>query len=50
MSGDEALIDAFNRGEDIHRATAANVLGIPEEETDQVISQCLAEFAKKKGE
>ena len=22
MSGDEALIDAFNRGEDIHRATA----------------------------
>ena len=32
MSGDEALIDAFNRGEDIHRATAANVLGIPESE------------------
>ena len=32
MSGDEALIDAFNRGEDIHRATAANVLGIPEAE------------------
>lgn len=32
MSGDEALIDAFNRGEDIHRATAAHVLGIPEDE------------------
>lgn len=32
MSGDEALIDAFNRGEDIHRATASNVLGIPESE------------------
>ena len=32
MSGDEALIDAFNRGEDIHRATAANVLGVPESE------------------
>lgn len=31
MSGDEGLIDAFKRGEDIHRATAANVLGIPEE-------------------
>ena len=24
--------------------------GIPAEETEQVISQCLAEFAKKKGE
>ncbi len=32
MSGDQALIDAFNRGEDIHRATAANVLGVPEAE------------------
>ena len=32
MSQDTALIDAFNRGEDIHRATAANVLGIPESE------------------
>lgn len=31
MSGDEALIEAFNRGEDIHRATAANVLGVPED-------------------
>ncbi len=31
MAGDDALIGAFNRGEDIHRATAANVLGIPED-------------------
>ena len=31
MSGDEVLIEAFNNGEDIHRATAANVLGIPED-------------------
>ncbi|MGI6737713.1 MAG: DNA polymerase I [Anaerovoracaceae bacterium] len=32
VSGDQALIDSFNNGEDIHRATAARVLGIPEEE------------------
>lgn len=32
MSGDEALIRAFNNGEDIHRATAAHVLGIPEDQ------------------
>lgn len=32
MAEDKALIDAFNNGEDIHRATASNVLGIPEEE------------------
>ena len=31
MSGDEVLISAFNNGEDIHRATASNVLGIPED-------------------
>jgi DNA polymerase-1 len=31
MSGDETLIEAFNRGEDIHRATAANVLGVPKD-------------------
>ncbi len=30
MSGDASLIKAFNEGEDIHRATAANVLGVPE--------------------
>lgn len=29
MSKDQTLIDAFNRGEDIHRATASNVLGVP---------------------
>ena len=32
MSGDEALIEAFNKGQDIHRATAARVMGIPEDE------------------
>ena len=32
MASDKALIDAFNNGEDIHRATASNVLGIPPEE------------------
>jgi DNA polymerase I len=29
LSGDEALIDVFRRGEDIHRATAARIFGIP---------------------
>lgn len=28
MSGDQAMIDAFNAGEDIHRATAAKVYGV----------------------
>ncbi|MBQ9060746.1 MAG: DNA polymerase I [Firmicutes bacterium] len=32
MSEDPVLIEAFNNGEDIHRATAANVLGIPEDQ------------------
>ncbi len=32
MSADEGLIHAFNNGEDIHRATAANVLGVPEKD------------------
>lgn len=31
MSKDEALIAAFNNGEDIHRATAAHVLGVSED-------------------
>jgi len=31
MAEDPVLIQAFNNGEDIHRATAANVLGIPED-------------------
>lgn len=29
LSEDESLIEAFNRGDDIHRATAARVFGIP---------------------
>ncbi len=32
MSGDEALIKAFNENQDIHKATAARVMGIPVEE------------------
>ncbi|HIU25155.1 MAG TPA: DNA polymerase I [Candidatus Copromorpha excrementigallinarum] len=32
MSADQGLIKAFNNGEDIHRATAANVLGVNEDE------------------
>jgi len=29
LSGDEALIEVFRRGEDIHRATAAKMFGVP---------------------
>lgn len=32
LSGDEALIEAFRHGEDIHRATAARLFGMPLEE------------------
>lgn len=32
LSQDESLIEAFNNGEDIHRMTAARVLGVPAEE------------------
>ena len=32
MARDPVLIEAFNNGEDIHRTTAANVLGVPREE------------------
>ena len=32
LSGDEALIEAFRHGEDIHRATAARLFGVPLEE------------------
>lgn len=35
MAEDPVLIKAFNDGEDIHRATASNVLGIPEDEITQ---------------
>lgn len=31
MADDPVLIEAFNNGEDIHRTTAANVLGVPPE-------------------
>ncbi|MFP8874071.1 MAG: DNA polymerase I [Myxococcota bacterium] len=33
-SGDENLVDAFQKGEDIHRRTAAEVAGIPPEAVD----------------
>lgn len=32
MAEDQVLIDAFNNGEDIHRSTAANVLGVDPED------------------
>ena len=32
MSSDETLIEAFNSGADLHRATASNMLGVPLEE------------------
>jgi len=32
ISGDDTLIDAFRQGQDIHRLTASQVLGIPPEE------------------
>ena len=32
LSGDENLISAFNRGADVHRATASRVFGIPYDE------------------
>jgi len=36
LSQDEELIDAFNRGEDIHKLTASRVLGIPFEQVNSV--------------
>ena len=36
LSGDDALIEAFNNNEDIHRMTAARVLGIPIEEVKPI--------------
>lgn len=32
ISGDQAMLDAFTAGQDIHRATAARVFGVPFEE------------------
>ena len=34
FSGDEALVDAFARGEDIHARTAADIFGIPVDAVD----------------
>ena len=34
LSGDEALIESFRAGDDIHRRTAALVFGVPEDEVD----------------
>ncbi len=36
LSGDDALIEAFNNNEDIHRMTAARVMGIPIEEVKPI--------------
>ncbi|NNM83066.1 MAG: DNA polymerase I, partial [Burkholderiales bacterium] len=32
ISGDQGLLDAFSRGEDIHRATASEIFGVPPSE------------------
>lgn len=32
LSGDQGLINAFSQGKDIHRATAAEIFGVPQEE------------------
>ena len=43
LSGDEAMCDAFNRGQDIHARTAAEVYGVPiEEVTSQMRSSAKA--------
>ncbi len=34
LSQDKSLIDAFNQGKDVHRATAAEVFGVSEEEVE----------------
>ena len=36
LSGDEGLIDAFNKGDDIHRATASRVFNIPYDEVSSL--------------
>jgi DNA polymerase I len=35
LSGEDALLEAFRQGEDIHRRTAAEVFGVPENEVDK---------------
>lgn len=43
LSGDEQLIKAFNEGKDIHRSTAAEVYGVPEDKvTDEMRSSTKA--------
>ncbi|MDO5048274.1 MAG: DNA polymerase I [Actinomycetaceae bacterium] len=37
MSGDEALIEAFNSGEDLHRTMASMVFHVPVEEVDSTL-------------
>jgi len=34
LSGDEGLIEAFRKGEDLHRRTAAEIFGVPQEKVD----------------
>lgn len=36
LSGDKVLIDAFNRGDDIHRLTASRVFDLPEDQVKPV--------------
>lgn len=35
ISGDEAMLEAFRKGEDIHSATAARIFGVPPEEVSK---------------
>ncbi len=35
LSGDEALIEIFREGKDIHRSVAARIAGVPEEKVDR---------------
>ena len=35
ISGDEAMLEAFQKGQDIHRATAARVFDVPYDEVDR---------------
>jgi DNA polymerase-1 len=37
MSGDEVMQEIFRRGEDVHRATAAEIFGVPPEEVDHAL-------------
>ena len=35
MSGDEALLEAFRQGQDVHRATAAEIFGMAPDQVDE---------------